>query len=866
MSTEKERELNGQLFATLKKYSTLTPGLLEESFKRYLTNPKLTLESILLNSGEDKERLRAVLQAVWRFEPLGSYAPKSMEIQKSKDYAHGTLLLNTGGTFTALICDLRFKVQLEQANIRVSKYIFVFHDELQSLRQTIGVALGQKSVASSPIVKQDDKEAPSLPTPTLHLGDELALTQGIQESNLGKGIDFTSGSIQRSQSANTPTLNGEDALIGRSFGPYKVLGELGRGGMAIVYKAQDQNSGQEVALKLMNREACENADFRNRFEREVKASMSLQHPNIVAVLGSGEAHNQLYMATEFVPRGDVQQLFRKTGPMPSALVAKIISELLSALAYSHRHGLVHRDIKPANILIGGLGTLKLADFGIAKPSSESNMTQAGALIGTPAYMSPEQARGESLDGRSDLFSVGLMAYELLSGINPILDENPSTTILNVAQGRIPRLERAAPWAAGPLIQTINRLMSNDRDLRYVEADDALRELHPMLKWIDGHYPRMVSTVLHSPMEKSRQMRHEEAKLSFDMGRQILETPSSHDESAFWWLKRAAMLAHDEKRITSFTQDIGHQNDFGWDVIDDNNYLELLESIEEDDDRELDHATLWLRASDIAGSLRAVHARFCALVAHVVEKPNDAMGRHKLSLWLNENEGESEASARHILLPTLEQLVEGQVTWMTSLHSKVPSHGQGATGIASPTQLAHTMLKTRMAMNAPNAAQRPMNTVEVRATRKRSAQEIWYGRLKVVAIVLLIVGLGGFALSTIAAFSRSAKEFKKEDVSSVEVRLEDKKIRLSNRRQKRELATAKKRLKADPRGALGALDMVIRLDRESSEHFEARLLRAKTRALLGQKKKAKQDLDYIIEHMDDDAEFVSQAKELLETLK
>jgi len=214
------------------------------------------------------------------------------------------------------------------------------------------------------------------------------------------------------------------------IGKYEILRELGRGAMGIVYEAFDPTIERTVALKTIRRdqlEGAESADLIARFQREAKAAGRLNHPNIVSIYDFGDDHNTLFIAMEFVHGRELKSYFEKDERFPIGDVVRIMSQLLDALEYSHSFGVVHRDIKPANIIIQPGGQVKVADFGIARIES-SQYTQAGTVLGTPAYMSPEQFMGQTVDRRSDIFSAGVVLYQFLTGERPF--SGAATTIMH----------------------------------------------------------------------------------------------------------------------------------------------------------------------------------------------------------------------------------------------------------------------------------------------------------------------------------------------------------------------------------------------------------------------------------------------------
>src|ERR671927_241143 len=192
-----------------------------------------------------------------------------------------------------------------------------------------------------------------------------------------------------------------DTLIDTLFdGRYKIVRKLGAGGMANVYLAEDQELGRRVAIKILNERHANDDQFVERFRREAKNAAGLSHPNIVSIFDRGEAEGTYYIAMEFLDGRSLKELISTRGPAPINVAIDYARQILAAVGFAHRHGIVHRDIKPHNVLVGGEGRLKVTDFGIAR-SGASQMTEVGSIIGTAQYLSPEQARGSPVDQTSD---------------------------------------------------------------------------------------------------------------------------------------------------------------------------------------------------------------------------------------------------------------------------------------------------------------------------------------------------------------------------------------------------------------------------------------------------------------------------------
>ena len=253
-------------------------------------------------------------------------------------------------------------------------------------------------------------------------------------------------------------------------GRYRVLDRLGSGGMADVYCAEDTQLGRRVALKLLFRRFAEDEEFVERFRREASSAAGLQHPNIVGVFDRGEWDGTYYIAMEFLDGRTLKQLVSEHGAMPADLAIDITLQVLRAARFAHKRGVVHRDIKPHNVILDDEGRAKVTDFGIARAGA-SDMTETGSIMGTAQYLSPEQAQGEPVSPRSDLYSIGVMLYELLTGRVPFEAESPVTIALkHVSEPPVRPSERNA--AVPPALEAVvMRALEKDPARRFADADE-----------------------------------------------------------------------------------------------------------------------------------------------------------------------------------------------------------------------------------------------------------------------------------------------------------------------------------------------------------------------------------------------------------
>ncbi|HEY0671104.1 MAG TPA: TonB family protein [Longimicrobiales bacterium] len=260
---------------------------------------------------------------------------------------------------------------------------------------------------------------------------------------------------------------------------YEIIGELGRGGTSIVYHARERELGRDVAIKVVRASHADDEEATARLAREAKLVALLRHPNIVPLLGIRHLSDGLALIMQHVPGRTLKRTIREDGPLPIALVEHVLREIGSALDYAHqRHGIIHRDIKPENIYLDEeVGRALLSDFGIARlTESESNLTLVGTALGTPAYMSPEQIDGTTLDGRSDLYSLGLVAHEMLSGQQPWAGNNLYTIIYKQKHEELPPLNSFRQDIPVYLQRAIESLLRKDPAARCADGGELLAQL------------------------------------------------------------------------------------------------------------------------------------------------------------------------------------------------------------------------------------------------------------------------------------------------------------------------------------------------------------------------------------------------------
>ena len=267
--------------------------------------------------------------------------------------------------------------------------------------------------------------------------------------------------------------------LGKLGEQYEIVRELGRGGTAVVYLGKDRELGREVAIKVIRSTFVEDEEAMARLVREARTVAGLQHPNIVMLYGTEKLEdNSLALIMQYVPGRSLKDLIRAQGPLTYAQAGQVLMDVGRALSYAHRRKIVHRDIKPENIYLDEeAGAARLSDFGIARPwDSDANLTLPGMALGTPAYMSPEQIDGRDLDGRSDIFSLGLVGYEMLTGSQPWAGENLYTVIYRQKQDELPSLADLRPDIPPHLQRAVEVALAKNMADRWTNASDFIQQV------------------------------------------------------------------------------------------------------------------------------------------------------------------------------------------------------------------------------------------------------------------------------------------------------------------------------------------------------------------------------------------------------
>ena len=267
------------------------------------------------------------------------------------------------------------------------------------------------------------------------------------------------------------------SLIGQQLGDYVLEAELGSGSMGAVYRATYLPQRTTVAIKVLLDELASDVSFITRFIREARVISSLDHPNIVRVYDAGRQGEYIYFVMEYFPGATAGQMLRERQRLPLETVVEIAAQTADALAYAHREGrLVHRDIKPDNLLVNERCRVKVLDFGLARIEGARSITVAGTVVGSLYYVAPEQLLGRTLDGRTDVYALGVTMYEMLTGQRPYRGQTLTEMSDAILMGTAAPPSRLAPSAPPEIEQIIGRAMARDLDYRYRDAGELYRDL------------------------------------------------------------------------------------------------------------------------------------------------------------------------------------------------------------------------------------------------------------------------------------------------------------------------------------------------------------------------------------------------------
>ena len=281
------------------------------------------------------------------------------------------------------------------------------------------------------------------------------------------------------------------------IGQYTIVSQLGRGGMGIVYKAKDEALNRFVAIKVLTEQLTEDDTFLQRFVREAQAAAGVSHPNLVQIFHIGEdAEKHPYFVMEYVSGRSLNHVVRSDGRIGNPRASQIILQAAHGLAAAHDQGIIHRDIKLANLMLDDRGIVKIADFGLALPvDAEHRLTATGMMVGTPGYLSPEQCRGEKVDGRTDIYALGITFYELLSGSPPFRGESPLALLRQILDEEPPDITSLNPSVDAESRRILQKMIAKDRAQRYQNCHELVADLE---EYLAKHGVRSVTAGLSTP--------------------------------------------------------------------------------------------------------------------------------------------------------------------------------------------------------------------------------------------------------------------------------------------------------------------------------------------------------------------------------
>ena len=316
------------------------------------------------------------------------------------------------------------------------------------------------------VTPSDDPYAPTTPGRPLTTGSESTF------------ISPTTSGATPAPSDKAPAPR----LVGRRLGDYEILETLGEGGMGIVYRARDLALDREVALKVLQPYLAQDEEYERRFVREAKMAAKLDHPNIVAVYAAGRCESMLFMAMQLVRGRTLHQVLRERHRLPVAEALGIVRQAAEALDVAHKAGLVHRDIKPNNIMVDDQGRVKIMDFGLMRSHvSGEAITRSGDFFGTPEYASPEQCETSELDGRSDLYSLGAVLYEMLAGRMPHKADTPLALFKKILHEPPPPIRKINPDVPPAVEALVNKLLAKKPSQRFTSASELIAEIDRVMK-------------------------------------------------------------------------------------------------------------------------------------------------------------------------------------------------------------------------------------------------------------------------------------------------------------------------------------------------------------------------------------------------
>jgi serine/threonine protein kinase len=351
-------------------------------------------------------------------------------------------------------------------------------------------------------------------------------------------------------------------VTGQLFKNYTIDREIGKGGMATIHLAKDMRTGRAVALKFLLPSIEGNEGFVRQFMEEFKANEFLKHQNIVEAIEAGQHEGRWYIAMEYIDGGSLKELVVERGRLPLDLAVHAMINVLKGLQYSHHCGVVHQDMKPANLMLMREGSVKIADFGISKVASPDVWIATGRIRGTPSYMAPEQAAGKEPTYRWDIFSTGVVFYELLAGFNPFGAKDPQVALKKITGENPPPLTRASATIPFDIEVIVARMLEKDPDKRYGNVETILVDLQKVTTKLQLQYSQeLFRNWLEDPQRVTHGLAVARSRFHLEQARRLLAQGKPMADLALWEVYVAALENPHDQEPRTLLQEIARQQGF-----------------------------------------------------------------------------------------------------------------------------------------------------------------------------------------------------------------------------------------------------------------------------------------------------------------
>ncbi|MCK4667903.1 serine/threonine protein kinase, partial [Candidatus Dependentiae bacterium] len=349
--------------------------------------------------------------------------------------------------------------------------------------------------------------------------------------------------------------------MGRTIKNFEVLEQIGQGGTATIYKGIQKSLDRYVVIKELHPHLVTNENFITRFDREAKASALLNHENIVQIIDFGKEDNSFFIALEFIDGGSLKDLKDKTAKFPLEITLFIISEVAKGLEHAHSKGIVHRDIKPGNVMITSEGKVKLTDFGLAQAKQFTSVTVTGSLIGTPAYMSPEQAAGKKVTQQTDIFSLGVMFYEMAAGVKPFDGENYTSVITKILSYKPKFVYEINETVPKEISDIVMKTLEKDLEKRYLHVSELLDDIQKFMEKHNLYFTsKDLNKFIKDPNGYTLKLKEKQAKDHIAKGMYYMNIGGEKIEDAITEFELALVLDPDNSEIESKIINLKKQRD------------------------------------------------------------------------------------------------------------------------------------------------------------------------------------------------------------------------------------------------------------------------------------------------------------------